>query len=241
MTICKIILIRCFDHLLTHHADKGGVAGVSSEFWGLLVAASCRVQGRQHARLLRPSPPPRLAHIRAPWVGDAARLTLGRPRLLCLQSFAASGWFPASRLRDQGRGRKACQRAEDWGRLGGPLDSKARRGHAVPAGPRSAAAPSQRAEGLLPGRSAVSDSVRPTDGSPRRPPLGCSRQGRWSGCHSLLQCVKAKRKVKSLSRARPFRPHGLQPTRPLRPWGFPGKSTGVGASAFSYRPPTVFP
>jgi len=24
------------------------------------------------------------------------------------------------------------------------------------------------------------------------------------------------------------RPHGLQPTRPLCPWGFPGKSTGVG-------------
>ena len=26
----------------------------------------------------------------------------------------------------------------------------------------------------------------------------------------------------------PQRPHGLQPTRLLRPWGFPGKSTGVG-------------
>ena len=25
-----------------------------------------------------------------------------------------------------------------------------------------------------------------------------------------------------------FRPHGLQPTRLLRPWDFPGKSTGVG-------------
>ena len=35
-------------------------------------------------------------------------------------------------------------------------------------------------------------------------------------------------------------PHGLQPTRLLRPWDFPGKSTGVGAIAFSepwvYRP-----
>ena len=29
------------------------------------------------------------------------------------------------------------------------------------------------------------------------------------------------------------RPHGLQPTRLLRPWDFPGKSTGVGAIAFS--------
>ena len=35
-------------------------------------------------------------------------------------------------------------------------------------------------------------------------------------------------KVKSLSRARLLAPHGLQPTRLLRPWDFPGKSTGVG-------------
>ena len=28
------------------------------------------------------------------------------------------------------------------------------------------------------------------------------------------------------------RPHGLQPTRLLHPWAFPGKSTGVGAIAF---------
>ena len=34
------------------------------------------------------------------------------------------------------------------------------------------------------------------------------------------------------------RPHGLQPTRLLRPWDFPGKSTGVGAIAFSIRIPT---
>ena len=35
-------------------------------------------------------------------------------------------------------------------------------------------------------------------------------------------------KVKSLSRVGLFQPHGLQPTRLLRPWDFPGKSTGVG-------------
>ena len=29
------------------------------------------------------------------------------------------------------------------------------------------------------------------------------------------------------------RPHGLQPTRFLHPWDFPGKSTEVGAIAFS--------
>ena len=27
-----------------------------------------------------------------------------------------------------------------------------------------------------------------------------------------------------------YRPHGLQPTRLLHPWDFPGKSTGVGAT-----------
>ena len=30
-----------------------------------------------------------------------------------------------------------------------------------------------------------------------------------------------------------YRPHGLQPTRLLRPWDLPGKSAGVGAIAFS--------
>ena len=31
----------------------------------------------------------------------------------------------------------------------------------------------------------------------------------------------------------PQRPHGLQHSRPLSPWDFPGESTGVGAVAFS--------
>ena len=38
-------------------------------------------------------------------------------------------------------------------------------------------------------------------------------------------------KVKSESEAAQsdsYRPHGLQPTRFLRPWDFPGKSTAVG-------------
>ena len=35
-------------------------------------------------------------------------------------------------------------------------------------------------------------------------------------------------KVKSLSRVRLLATHGLQPTRLLHPWDFPGKSTGVG-------------
>ena len=40
-------------------------------------------------------------------------------------------------------------------------------------------------------------------------------------------------KVKSLSRVQLERPHGLQPTRLLRPWDFPGKSVEWGAIAFS--------
>ena len=32
-----------------------------------------------------------------------------------------------------------------------------------------------------------------------------------------------------------LRPHGLQPTRLLRPWNFPGKTTGVGRHHFLYR------
>ena len=30
------------------------------------------------------------------------------------------------------------------------------------------------------------------------------------------------------------RPHGLQPTRLLRPWDFPGKSTGVGGGVVAW-------
>ena len=37
-----------------------------------------------------------------------------------------------------------------------------------------------------------------------------------------------KWKVKLLSVSDSFRPHRLQPTRLLRPWDFPGKSTGLG-------------
>ena len=45
---------------------------------------------------------------------------------------------------------------------------------------------------------------------------------------SFSNAWKWKVKVKSLSHVRLFWPHGLQPTRLLPPWDFPGKSTGVG-------------
>ena len=46
--------------------------------------------------------------------------------------------------------------------------------------------------------------------------------------------VKGSRSVVSDSQG----PHGLQPTRLLRPWDFPGKSTGVGCHCFLQRKQT---
>ena len=59
--------------------------------------------------------------------------------------------------------------------------------------------------------------------------LGFSRQEHWSGLpfpSPMQESEKWKwsRSVMSDS----SRPHGLQPTRLLCPWDFPGKSTGVG-------------
>ena len=61
------------------------------------------------------------------------------------------------------------------------------------------------------------------------PSLGFSRQEHWSGFpfpSPMHESEKWKwtRSVVSDS----SRPHGLQPTRLLHPWDFPGKSTGVG-------------
>ena len=61
------------------------------------------------------------------------------------------------------------------------------------------------------------------------PSLGFSRQEHWSGLpfpspvHESEKW-KGSRSVVSDS----SRPHGPQPTSLLRPWDFPGKSTGVG-------------
>ena len=48
------------------------------------------------------------------------------------------------------------------------------------------------------------------------------------GCHFLLQCMKVKSESEIAQSCPTQRPHGLQPTRFLRPCNFPGKSTGVG-------------
>ena len=61
------------------------------------------------------------------------------------------------------------------------------------------------------------------------PSMGFSRQEYWSGL-PLPSPVHGSEKWKwshSVG-SDPQWPHGLQPTRFLRPWDFPGKSTGVG-------------
>ena len=61
------------------------------------------------------------------------------------------------------------------------------------------------------------------------PSLGLSRQEHWSGL-PFPSPMYEREKGKWLNCSRP---HGLQPTRLLHPWDFPGKSTEWGASAFS--------
>ena len=59
------------------------------------------------------------------------------------------------------------------------------------------------------------------------PSLGFSRQEHWSGLplpSPMHESEKWSRSVMSDS----SRPHGLQPTRLLLLWDFPGKNTGVG-------------
>ena len=59
--------------------------------------------------------------------------------------------------------------------------------------------------------------------------LGFSKQEHWSGLpfpSPMYESEKWKWRRSVVSDF--WRPHGLQPTRLLRPWDFPGKSTGVG-------------
>ena len=70
----------------------------------------------------------------------------------------------------------------------------------------------------------------PIDGSPPGSPVPGILQARtleWVAI-SFSNAWKWKVKVKSLSYVQLFATHGLQPTRLLCPWDFPGKSTGVG-------------
>ena len=67
------------------------------------------------------------------------------------------------------------------------------------------------------------------------PSLGFSRQEYWSG----LPFPSPKRESEASVVPNSQRPHGLQPTRLLRPWDFPGKSTGVGCHCLFQRDATL--
>ena len=72
--------------------------------------------------------------------------------------------------------------------------------------------------------------------------LGLSRQEHWSGLpfpSPMHESEKWKwiRSVVSDS----YRPYGLQPPRLLRPWDFPGKSTGVGCHCLLWPWPQTHP
>ena len=70
----------------------------------------------------------------------------------------------------------------------------------------------------------------PIDGSPPGSSIHGIFQARvleW-GAIAFSNAWKWKVKVKLLSRVRLLVTHGLQPTRLLHQWDFPGKSTGVG-------------
>ena len=73
----------------------------------------------------------------------------------------------------------------------------------------------------------------PRDGSPWGTPtpqsLGFSRQEHWSGLPFPSPMHESEKwKWSRLVVSDSSRPHGLQPTSLLRPWDFPGKSTGGG-------------
>ena len=70
--------------------------------------------------------------------------------------------------------------------------------------------------------------------------LGFSRQEYWSGLpfpSPMHESGKWSRSVMS----DPQRPHGLQPSRLLHPWDFPGRSTGVGCHCLLWRVPFKLP
>ena len=70
----------------------------------------------------------------------------------------------------------------------------------------------------------------PIDGSPPgSPSLGFSRQEHWSGLPFPSPMHESEKWKWSRSVVSdPQQPHGLQPTRLLCSWDFPGNSTGVG-------------
>ena len=81
----------------------------------------------------------------------------------------------------------------------------------------------------------------PIDGSPPSSPIPGILQARtleWVAI-SFSNAWKLKWKWSCSNVSDPQRPHGLQPSRLLHPWDFPGKSTGVGCHCLLWA--TVLP
>ena len=76
----------------------------------------------------------------------------------------------------------------------------------------------------------------PTDGSPPSSPIPGILQARtleWVAI-SFSNAWKWKVEVKCSVMSDSQQPHGLKPARLLRPWDFPGQSTGVGCHCLLY-------
>ena len=89
---------------------------------------------------------------------------------------------------------------------------------------------------LLSHLSCVRLCATPQTAAHQLPSLGFSRQEHWSGLpfpSSMHESEKWKWSRSVLSD--PQRPHGLQPTRLLHPWDFPGRSTGVRCHCLLHR------
>ena len=72
------------------------------------------------------------------------------------------------------------------------------------------------------------------------PSLGFSRQEHWSGLPFPPPMHESEKWKWSCSvMSDPQQPHGLQPSRLLHPWDFPGKSTGVGCHSLLRRRSTM--
>ena len=68
------------------------------------------------------------------------------------------------------------------------------------------------------------------------PSMGFSKQEYWSGLPFPSPMHESEKWKGSRSVVSdPQRPHGLQPTRLLHPWDFPGKSTGVGCHCLLHK------
>ena len=79
--------------------------------------------------------------------------------------------------------------------------------------------------------------VTPQTAAHQAPPsLGFSRQEHWSGLPFPSPIHDSEKWKWSRSVVPdPQQPHGLQPSRLLCPWDFPGKSTGVGCHCLLWR------